>query len=253
MQGTILPAEPIEPAAGAELHEPVVTAEAAAAPEAIRLPVSPDPLGLLASPDPIRLAAAPEPLGPPALAEPEAQASFLAELIASIDAELDEALGTSAAAEPAPPQAKSLEQHILFDLAGTQYAAHIDHVSEVREPLDPTPVPNVPDWVLGVANLRGEIISVVDLRALLGMQPSGDGGRRWMLVAHARAETLTAGLIVDRVNGIRKLDVAQIREPAAAIDDPVAPYLRGLYGGEGSLLAVLDFDRLLLSPKMREF
>lgn len=190
------------------------------------------------------------------IAAPEERTSFLEQLIATIDEEVDEAFGPGAMGDLAPArqigQAEE-EQHVIFTLAGTEYAAHIDNVTEIGDPLNATVVPNVPDWVLGVANLRGDIISMVDMRGFLGMEPTGYGQGRRMVVAQARNEELTTGLIVDQVSGIRHLDVGRISEPTAPIDDQVAPYLRGVYEHDGQLLVVLDFDRLLLSPEMRQF
>jgi purine-binding chemotaxis protein CheW len=196
----------------------------------------------------------PEP-APRADAEPEEQASLLDDLIATIDMGVEEAFGPGAMADllPAAPVGEAgEEQHVIFSLAGTEYAAHIGNVTEIGKPLEATPVPNVPDWVLGVVNLRGDIISMVDMRAFLGMEPTGYGQDKRMLVAQARRGELVAGLVVDRVTGIRYLDKARIAEPAAPIEDRVAPYLRGVYEHEGHLLVALDFDRLLLSPEMRQ-
>ena len=190
------------------------------------------------------------------IAEPEERTSFLEQLIASIDEEVEEAFGPGAMGDLAPARQigqAGEEQHVIFTLAGAEYAAHIDNVTEIGEPLSATVVPNVPDWVLGVANLRGDIISMVDMRGFLGMEPTGYGQDKRMVVAQARNEELTTGLIVDRVSGIWHLDVGRISEPTAPIDDQVARYLRGVYEHDGHLLVVLDFDRLLLSPEMRQF
>jgi purine-binding chemotaxis protein CheW len=185
--------------------------------------------------------------------EPEEGVSLLETLIAAIDEEVEEAFGPGAMTDLVPTKQAGQageEQHVIFELAGTEYAAHIDNVTEIGEPLDATLVPNVPSWVLGVANLRGDIISVVDMRTFLGVEAAGYGQENRMVVAQARDEELTTGLIVDRVSGIRHLDMGQISEPTAPIDDQVAPYLRGVYEHDGHVLVVLDFDKLLLSPEM---
>jgi len=111
----------------------------------------------------------------------------------------------------------------------------------------------VPDWVPGVANLRGEIISMVDLRAFLGMERVGYRQASRMLVAQASQEDMTTGLVVDRVNGIRYLSADRIGEPTAPIEDQVTPYLDGVYEHDEHLLVVLNLDRLLLSPEMQQF
>ncbi len=199
--------------------------------------------------------AAPEPALAEAPADP--QSAILDELIAAVDEEMAQAFGPGVMAGPAPaaPTATDLaeEQHVLFALAGAEYAAPLAYVIEIGRPPDATPVPHVPDWVLGVANLRGDVISLVDLRRFLGLEPAERQPASRILVAQARSEDLTTALVVDRVTGIRSLPLDQISAPAAPIADRVAPYLRGVYERENRLLVVLDLERLLLSPEMRQF
>jgi purine-binding chemotaxis protein CheW len=190
-------------------------------------------------------------------AEPEEEAfDLLGDLIATIDQEVEEAFGAGAMADLAPQVPVGVggeEQHVIFSLADTEYAAPITNVTEIGRPLDVTPVPNMPDWVLGVTNLRGDIISVVDMRTFLGMEAAAQSQASRMLVAQASQEDMTTSLIVDRVSGIRYLAVDRIGAPTAPIEDQVAPYLRGVYEHEEHLLVVLDFDKLLLSAEMRQF
>ena len=180
----------------------------------------------------------------------------LDELIAVIDREVKRAFDPERTPETVAATSmmvKDEEQHVLFDLAGAEYAVPIANVIEIGRPPDVTPVPNVPDWVLGVANLRGEVISMVDLRTFLGMDGTSYGQDSRMLVARASEENVTTGLIVDQVNGIRYLAVDRIVTPGALIEDRIAPYLRGVYEHDGRLLVVLNMERLLLSPEMHQF
>lgn len=195
-----------------------------------------------------------------AAAEPDKESSdLLDELIAAIDQEIGQALDLEAEAAPATTaearveDAEQAEQYVIFSLAGTEYAVPIANVIEIGQPLSITPVPNVPDWIPGVANLRGEIISMVDLRAFLGMERTGYRQASRMLVAQASQEDMTTGLVVDRVNGIRYLSADRISDPTAPIEDQVTPYLDGVYEHEERLLVVLNLDRLLLSPEMQQF
>jgi purine-binding chemotaxis protein CheW len=198
-----------------------------------------------------------EPVSEQIVAEPDEEDSHLLdELMATIDEEVEEVFGPGAMADLAPAEpvgAAGEEQHVIFTLAGTEYAAPIANVIEIGRPLVVTPVPNVPDWVLGVANLRGDIISMVNLRAFLGMERISYGQASRILVAQVRQADVTTGLIVDRVSGIRYLSVGRIGAPAGPIENQVTPYLRGIYEQDGHLLVVLDFNRLLLSPEMRQF
>jgi chemotaxis signal transduction protein len=74
-----------------------------------------------------------------------------------------------------------------------------------------------------------------------------------MLVVRARAEELTAGLMVDEVLGIRFIAADRICAPDLTSDDPVVSYLRGVVDADGKLMVVLDLDRLLLSAEMKQF
>lgn len=180
----------------------------------------------------------------------------LDELIAVIDREVKQVFEPETTPETVAATSmmvKDEEQHLLFDLAGAEYAVPIANVIEIGRPPDVTPVPNVPDWVLGVANLRGEVISMVDLRTFLGMDGTSHGQASRMLVARASEENVTTGLIVDHVSGIRYLSADRIVTPGALIEDRVAPYLRGVYEHDGRLVVVLNIELLLLSPEMHQF
>lgn len=176
-------------------------------------------------------------------------------LIATIDDDIDAAFGSSEGTELAPSQELLIqdEQFVIFSLTETEYAVPIMNVIEIGYPLGVTPVPNVPDWVLGVSNLRGDLISVVDLRMFFGLERTTFTESARMLVGRTSQEDLTVGLIVDRAQGIRHLPVEQIEKPTAGIESQISPYLLGTYEHEGNLLVVLDLDSVLASTEIRQF
>lgn len=209
--------------------------------------------------EPVETAADPEVEGF-VVAEPDEEANQLLEdLMATIDEEVEEAFGPGAMTDPtiAEPadRGKGEEQYVIFRLSGSEYAVLAHNVREIGEPPNTTPVPNVPDWVLGVANLRGDVLSLVDLRLFLGMERKDYDDDTRVMVVHAQRDgsSVTTGLIVDLVSDILYLPADRITAPAAPIEDQVAPYLRGVYEHDGHLLVVLSLDRLLLSPEMRQF
>jgi purine-binding chemotaxis protein CheW len=153
----------------------------------------------------------------------------------------------------AAPDAATLKRHVVFSVGNTEFAVPILTVSEVVRPLKITPVPNVPDWVLGVANLRGDIISVVDLRIFFGQATPESLPLNRMLVVHSQNEEVTTGLIVDRASGIFDLPQEQIRSPSAPIDDKVSPFMQGVSEVNDRLLVVLDLNQLLVSAEMQQF
>jgi purine-binding chemotaxis protein CheW len=181
---------------------------------------------------------------------------LLEEIVRQIDDELyqpDHSGDVFGLARTASPDAATLKRHVVFSVGSTEYAVPILTVSEVVRPLKITPVPNVPEWVLGVANLRGDIISVVDLRLLFGQAAPESLPSNRMLVVHSQNEEVTTGLIVDRASGIFDLPQEQIRSPSAPIDDKVSPFMQGVSEVNDRLLVVLDLNGLLLSTEMQQF
>jgi len=188
----------------------------------------------------------------------ESRSSHLLEdLLAAIEREDEGAAESDAQESPRAVPARSLkgvgEQHIVFTIADAEYAIPIGNVLEYGHPLSVTPVPGVPDWVVGVANVHGDIISMVDLRLFLGMERLDYDQNSRMLVVRALREDITVGLIVDRVKGIRAVAEDRISLPTSPIEDRLAPYLRGVTAHHGRLLVLLDLEQLLLSQEMRQF
>ena len=91
------------------------------------------------------------------------------------------------------------QQYLRFFLHKTQFALPMQHTSEIKYRTDITPLPNVPPWVLGISNLRGEIISVVDLCQVLGLpRQGGTLGAHLVLIRNGNMST---GILVDKIAG----------------------------------------------------
>jgi chemotaxis signal transduction protein len=180
-------------------------------------------------------------------------------VLAQLIAEIDEGYAADATSDlPARPVDWSAspgdegERHLIFTLGETDYAIPAGQVLEIGRPLNTTPVPNVPDWILGLANVRGDIVPVVDLRGFLGLEPGGGAPQNRMVVVRADQEELTTSLLVDRVKGIRTVPSSSMRTPMVRAEGRVGAYLRGVAEQEGRLVVFLDLDRLLLSSEMRQ-
>jgi purine-binding chemotaxis protein CheW len=187
---------------------------------------------------------------------PNMEGDYLGEIVRQIE---EENTGSDLVSEvfgftpQSAAEAGTLKRYVVFSIGATEYAVPIINLSEVARPLDVTPVPNMPDWVSGVANLRGDIISIVDLRIFLGQAAAELQASNRMLVVHAQKEDLVMGLTVDRVGGIFDLPEEQIRSPSAPIEDKVSGYMRGVSDFGDRLFVVLDLNHLLLSPEIQQF
>ncbi|HMF12859.1 MAG TPA: chemotaxis protein CheW, partial [Gemmataceae bacterium] len=145
------------------------------------------------------------------------------------------------------------ERYLIFTLAGIDYAIPAAQVLEVGRPPRVTPLPNVPEWLTGLTNVRGDIVSVVDLRGFLGMGPAGLGTSNRLVIVKATDEDVTTGLLVDRVRGIRRFPVTSFQQPDAIEDARIGPHVQGINEQDGSLLVSLDLNRMLRSREMRQF
>ena len=146
----------------------------------------------------------------------------------------------------------SSRRYIVFSVAGTRYALEMGNVIEVGPVPPVTPLPQVPAWLLGVSNLRGDILAVLDLRRFFGHTPATSGRDR-MLVLRAPTSQLTAGLVVDQVHGAGAVDPATIQPPTAPVEGPVQRFLQGVAEHGERLLAILDSERLLAGSELQPF
>ena len=128
--------------------------------------------------------------------------------------------------------------HVRVRAGGEDYALPVDGVTEVDQLGEVTPVPGSAPEVLGVRNLRGQVLPVVDLATMFGLEPGGD--RERMVVAEEGDRR--AALAVDSVEGVE-----EIPDPS---EDAESDYLAGAVLVEGGLVGIVKVDALLeaLSP-----
>lgn len=183
----------------------------------------------------------------------EAIVGGLDHLIGEIDSQSNGAAHLENATTRSVAAATDLVRCIVFTLDETRYAVAMDNVVEVDRLPAITSIPNVPAWIEGLANLRGEIISVVDLRQFLNMDALEFDQSRRMLIVRSNNTDLTTSLIVDRVIGIRTFPKASITKPASPVHSNVARFLSGVVEHDGELLAVFDLEKMLQDDAIRQF
>jgi purine-binding chemotaxis protein CheW len=146
-----------------------------------------------------------------------------------------------ALARPAasPPGGEAIDV-LEFRLAGETYAIEPHHVREVLPLATLVALPGVPDVVRGVANVRGEIISVIDLRRLFGLPEHGLGEIDYAVVL--QSPSMAFAILADAIDGLRRIPRAAIQVAPPALGDANTQYLLGVTGWR---TAVLDGGRLL--------
>ncbi len=145
-----------------------------------------------------------------------------------------------------PESAFTGRKFISFVFGGSSYALDSQTVSEVVRDLSATKLPNTPEWLLGIANLRSEIVTVIDLRSLIG-ESSSSGGE---IAKHVviRLETMDA-LIAFRVEKLREILTVDNIEISASDQDP-HPFVSGTFMHKSESFTVLNVGKLVGSLKV---
>jgi purine-binding chemotaxis protein CheW len=142
-------------------------------------------------------------------------------------------------------------QLIIFKLGAVPYGIEISHVIEVTHRPEITPVPSLPAWVLGVCNVHGEIMSVVDLARFLDAPPKLNWQPEYMLVAQAQNQRIA--LAVDGIDIIYTIPLNQVISPPFKIEATLVHYLQGTIERSEDFIRILDCERLLIGPQMQQF
>lgn len=131
---------------------------------------------------------------------------------------------------------------VVVRLGSGRFAVSLDSVAEVGRVPAVTRIPGGPDWLAGVANWRGRLLPVLDLRGLLGAERTPFGSRARLLVLVD--DGVSAGMVVDGVEGTGGLG-AQVDEFPAALAGPGAALLRGQVPRDDGPVAVIDAGAVL--------
>jgi len=160
------------------------------------------------------------------------------------------ASGTAAVAESASRTAGG--KFLTFGLAGEVYGLEILTVQEIIGLMDVARVPQVPRYVRGVINLRGRIITVVDLRLKFGLDAQEDTDKTCIVVVQVGEgdRRMTLGIIVDEVREVVDISADQIEPPpsfGSAID---TSFLLGMGKLDQRVAMLLDIDRILVTDEL---
>lgn len=134
-------------------------------------------------------------------------------------------------------------EYVTARAGGQLFGLPIAHVHDVFKPLRATRVPLAPNQVSGILNLRGRIVTLVDLRGRLGL-PARDGTAPTMALG-VEVQGEFWGLLVDSVGEVMKLARRDLQPNPANLDQRLAQVAAGLFQLDRELLVVLDVERVL--------
>ena len=134
---------------------------------------------------------------------------------------------------------------LLFRIAEEWYAVRVSDVREIFQEYELTQIPCVPNYILGVVNVRGEILSVTDSARIMGIGSIGTTeGVAPPAIVVSNEEVVTA-LVVDEIGDIAEVPNGTIEPPISIIDRAQAEFVSGSVYIDGSMVGLVSIERML--------
>ena len=140
-----------------------------------------------------------------------------------------------------------LTELISFNVAGQEFCVDVMSVREIKGWMPVTPLPHTPSYMRGVIDLRGVVLSIIDLAARLGFPATDPSARHVIIVAEIKGDAV--GLLVDSVSDILTIDPSTIQATPDFANEVTRQFVAGLVAVEGSMISVLSLDRLFGEPE----
>ncbi len=138
---------------------------------------------------------------------------------------------------------EQIMQLVTFTLKNEEYAVDILNVQEINRIVEITRVPNSPDYVEGVINLRGKVIPVINLRKKFGYEEKDTDETSRIIIMDIKG--ITNGLIVDSVSEVLRIPSNVVEPPPPMSSDLSSMYIKGIAKLENRLIILIDIDKLM--------
>lgn len=171
------------------------------------------------------------------------EAGIFADSVSSLKQDEDQAaqIDNSAISETVDAD----KQFITFTIDREEYGTPILTVQEIRGWMKTTPLPNTPEFVVGVTNLRGNIVPVFDLRSRFSGQMTEITERHVVIMVEIEGRTI--GLLVDAISDILTVDDTQIQPPPTGNLIVDTQYIDGLFASDERMVALININKLFNS------
>lgn len=134
----------------------------------------------------------------------------------------------------------SMKQLSTFRLGGHLFGVEVTRVQEVIRYQEMTPVPLGPTGITGLINLRGQIVTALDVRDRLGLPPREDGSLPMNVVIRTDDESVS--LLVDKIGDVLEIDESSFEPPPPTLDERLRGLIHGAFKLDDELLLMLDTD-----------
>lgn len=141
-------------------------------------------------------------------------------------------------------------QWVTFRLAGETYGINVMQVQEVLRYSEIAPVPGAPTYVLGIINLRGNVVTVIDTRHRFGLEPGEVTDNTRIVIIEADSHVV--GILVDSVAEVVYLRQSEIETAPNVGNEESAKFIQGVCHKNGELLILIELDKLLTDEEWAE-
>jgi purine-binding chemotaxis protein CheW len=140
------------------------------------------------------------------------------------------------------------DKFLTFQVGSEEFGIEIRHVTEIIGLQKITDVPDMPDFIKGVINLRGKVIPVMDVRSRFKMETRDYDDRNCIVVVNINDKAV--GLVVDRVSEVADIPESQVEPPAQIGSGTSSRYIQGMGKIGEEVKILLDVDRLLYGEEL---
>jgi purine-binding chemotaxis protein CheW len=137
----------------------------------------------------------------------------------------------------------SKKQFVVFTVNSEEFGINIDRINSIERMMEIFKVPNTPDYIEGLVNLRGKVHTVFNLRKRFGLPcPAFDDNTKIIMINEADS---IVGIIVDEVKKIIKADDSEFEDAPKALSNLRDQFLSGTVKTDAGVIMLLDADRVL--------
>ncbi|MBU2925273.1 chemotaxis protein CheW [Colwellia sp. 4_MG-2023] len=141
-------------------------------------------------------------------------------------------------------------QWVTFKLENETYGINVMQVQEILRYSEVAPVPGAPVYVLGIINLRGNVVTVIDTRSRFGLEPSDVTDNTRVVVIELEQQVI--GILVDSASEVVYLKASEIDDAPNVGNEESAQFIQGVSNRDGELLILVDLDKLLSDEEWDE-
>jgi purine-binding chemotaxis protein CheW len=141
-------------------------------------------------------------------------------------------------------------QWVTFKLEGETYGINVMQVQEVLRYTEIAPVPGAPSYVLGIINLRGNVVTVIDTRNRFGLPPADVTDQTRIVIIEAEGHVV--GILVDAVAEVVYLRQSEIENAPNVGNEESAKFIQGVCNKNNELLILVELDKMMTDQEWAE-